>query len=89
VRLFDRIEMRSRCVGWDAKFIYIEQSMWKDGDCTSHMLLRSAITSKSGIIAPVEVLKQLGQSPQSPALPDWVAKWVDADAERPWPPVKG
>jgi hypothetical protein len=34
-------------------------------------------------------LKQLGQSPQSPALPDWVAKWVDADAERPWPPEKG
>jgi hypothetical protein len=67
----------------------MEQSMWKDGDCTSHMMLRSAVTSKAGIVPPQAVLEQLGQSAQSPALPDWVADWVDADAGRPWPPVKG
>ncbi|QCO57506.1 acyl-CoA thioesterase (plasmid) [Pseudorhodobacter turbinis] len=88
VRLFHRIEMVTRCIGWDARFIYIEQSMWKDGECTSHVLLRSAITSKAGIVPPEQVLQALGQSPQSPALPDWVQGWIDADADRPWPPVR-
>ncbi|MDN5788297.1 acyl-CoA thioesterase, partial [Pseudorhodobacter sp.] len=50
VRMFDRVEMVSRCIGWDQRFIYMEQSMWKDGECTSHMLLRSAVTSKEGIV---------------------------------------
>jgi acyl-CoA thioesterase FadM len=88
VRLFDRVEMLTRCIGWDAKFIYIEQSMWKDGDCTSHVLQRSAVTSKSGIVPPVEVLSQLGQPTESPELPDWVRAWIAADADRPWPPIR-
>ena len=89
VRLFDRVEMRSRCIGWDMRFIYMEQTMWKDGDCTSHMMIRSAITSKSGIVAPQNALKSLGHTTTSPALPDWVQNWIDADASRPWPPEKG
>lgn len=87
VRLFDRIEMRSRCIGWDDRFIYMDQSMWKDGDCTSQALLRTAITSKSGIVPPARVAEALGQHPESPPLPDWVQAWIAADAERPWPPV--
>jgi len=89
VRMFDVVEMRSRCIGWDHRFIYMEQSMWKDGDCTSHMLIRSAVTSKAGIVAPAEVLKALGQAVESPPLPDWVQGWIAADATRPWPPERG
>ena len=88
MRLFDRVEMISHWIGWDDRFVYMEQSMWKAGDCTSHVLIRSAITSKSGIVAPAEVLKALGQPVESPPLPDWVKNWIDADASRPWPPAK-
>lgn len=88
VRLFDRVEMVSRCIGWDTRFLYMEQSMWRGGECTSHMLLRSAVTSKAGIVAPGEVLSALGQAMPSPALPGWVAAWIAADAGRPWPPAR-
>jgi hypothetical protein len=27
VRAFHRLEMRSRLLGWDARFLYVEQSM--------------------------------------------------------------
>jgi len=87
VKLFDRIEMVSRCIGWDARFLYIEQSMWKAGECTSQMLLRAAITSNSGIVPPEALLAAMGQSAVSPMLPDWVQAWIAAEALRPWPPV--
>lgn len=86
VRLFDRITMASRCIGWDHRFIYMEQSMWVRGECTSHVLIRSAVTSAQGIVAPAQVMQALGQPDDSPALPDWVLAWIAADATRPWPP---
>lgn len=87
VRMFDRITMVSRIVGWDGRFFYMEQSMWKKGDCTSHMLLRSAVTSAGGIVAPRQVLAAAGREAESPALPDWITAWIEADALRPWPPA--
>ena len=88
VRMFDRVEMVSRCIGWDARFFYMEQSMWRAGGCTSHMLLRSAITSPAGIVPTAEVLAALDRPAESPALPGWVGAWIAADAERPWPPAR-
>lgn len=88
VTAFQRFEMVSRCIGWDARFLYMEQSMWRGSECTSHMLLRSAIASKAGIVAPEKLLAALGQPQESPRLPDWSAAWIAADAQRPWPPVR-
>ncbi len=88
VRAFDRLEMHTRCLGWDARFFYIEQSMWCRDACTSHMLLRSAITSPSGIVPPTEMLDALGSPAGSPDLPGWVIAWIEAEARRPWPPAR-
>ncbi len=86
VRAFDRVEMRSRIVGWDHRFIYVEQAMWKGGECTSHSLLRTAVTDRNGIVTPERVAAALGIPPESPPLPAWVAAWAEADGLRPWPP---
>lgn len=88
VRLLDRIEMHSRCIGWDHRFFYIDQSMWRGDDCTSHMVIRSAVTSKAGIVAPAQVLNALGQPNESPPLPTWITGWIAAEADRPWPPLR-
>lgn len=86
VRMFDKIEMRSRAVCWDDKFIYLEQSMWKQGDCTSHILYRSAVTDRNGIVPTAKIITALDPDLQSPAIPDWIKNWIAADATRPWPP---
>lgn len=88
VTLFQKVTQISRVVGWDDRFTYLEQSFWRGDDCTSHMLLRSAFTSKSGIVPPTEVLAALGQPLQSPALPDWISHWIAADQQRIWPPQR-
>jgi acyl-CoA thioesterase FadM len=89
VRAFDRITMRSRCVGWDKRFIYVEQSMWVRGECASHALLRMAVTGRAGIVPPDDVMREMGGDLASPPLPGWVGAWIAADAERPWPPMQG
>lgn len=86
IRVFDRIEMRSRAIGWDARFLYLEQSMWKKGEATTHGLFRTAVTGPDGIVPPARVAEAMGLDSTSPPLPDWVQHWIAAEHERPWPP---
>ncbi|MEX0304479.1 MAG: acyl-CoA thioesterase [Leisingera sp.] len=90
IRGFERFEMRSRAAGWDDRFIYVEQSMWKaNGDCASHVMLRTAVTDRNGIVPPEKVLAALGLNPGLPSeLPGWIKDWCQADAGRPWPPMQ-
>lgn len=89
IRTFEKIEMRSRLLCWDDRFVYIEQSMWRaDGDCANHALYRAAVTDRQGIVSPQRIFAAMGSLQPSPAVPAWVAKWIAADAARPWPPMQ-
>ncbi|WP_432255277.1 acyl-CoA thioesterase [Limimaricola sp. AA108-03] len=90
VQGFARLTMRSRAVCWDDRYVYTEQGMFRgDGECTSHALVRLAITDRKrgGVVNPARLMEALGQDPASPPMPDWIADWVRAEAERPWPPM--
>lgn len=86
VRMFDRVEMRSRVLGHDARFFYMEQGLWRRGECCSHILLRSAVTDTDGIVTPDRVIAAWGRDVPEMTLPPWAQAWIDAEAERPWPP---
>lgn len=84
IRMFDVIEMRSRLVGWDNRFVYLDQSMWRtDGVCANQALYRTAVTGPEGIIPPTEVAAALGAEPTSPPLPDSIRAWIAAEDQRP------
>ncbi|WP_210528648.1 acyl-CoA thioesterase [Rubellimicrobium arenae] len=88
VHTFQSVRMRTRALGWDQRFFYIEQAMWlPSGTCASHILIRSAVTDRNGIVPPLRVLEAMGASRPSPPLPSWVAEWIEAEALRPWPPM--
>ena len=89
IRMFERVEMRSRALCWDARFIYLEQSMWKsDGECANHIVYRAALTDSRGIVPPEKAVRAIAGHVASPPMPDWIAAWVAAEDLRPWPPMQ-
>ncbi|MEM7489288.1 MAG: acyl-CoA thioesterase [Pseudomonadota bacterium] len=86
ITAFQRIEMRTRCVGWDARFVYIVQSMWVGGTCCSEALMRTAVVAQGRAVPPDEVLAELGWTDPAPEMPGWVTAWIAAEGQRPWPP---
>ncbi len=89
VRMGARIEMRTRGLGWDDKFFYIEQAMFlKNGDCANHALIRMAAANAKGIVPSATLAAEMGHHGPSAELPDWVRHWIAADDERPWPPMQ-
>ncbi len=87
VLAFERVEMRSRAIGWDNRFLYVEQSLWnRRGECAGHALYRMAVTSADGIVPPAEIARAIGHDPEGPQLEKWVCEWIRAEGHRPWPP---
>lgn len=86
VRMFQRIEIRSRVVGRDERFFYLEQTMHTRAGPASNVIYRAAVTDRSGLVATDEVAKEMGEADWRPDLPPWVRKWAEAEALRPWPP---
>jgi acyl-CoA thioesterase FadM len=85
---FQRFDLHTRLIGWDHRFFYIEQAMWRGDTCCNHALLRTGVTAR-GRLAPVHsVTEALGHAGPAPALPGWVTAWTEADADRPWPPMR-
>ncbi|MEQ3624555.1 MAG: acyl-CoA thioesterase [Celeribacter sp.] len=90
ITMFMRFEMRSRLIGMDDRFIYLSQSMWKDGTCLGQGLYRGAVLRGGGMLPTHELRaalqESLGPDAPFPELPAWVHAWIAAEAERPWPP---
>lgn len=89
VTTFQTVDMVTTPVGFDDKFIYIEQSMWdQNGECCNHVLIRGAVIKKRRMVPPKELFDLIDPAVESPELPAWVQNWIDADNTRPWPPTR-
>lgn len=87
IRAFDKVTLKTKIVAIDERWMYIEQSMWVKGKPCSSAILRSGVTKGGKVIEISKVLAALGQSDWELPPTGFVAKWIESDAERPWPPV--
>jgi len=86
VVMFDRFEMRSKAIGHDGRFLYLQQSMWKKGEALSSVVYRVAVVGENGIVPTDKVAEAMELSEWNPEMPLWIQHWIKAEAERPWPP---
>lgn len=85
---WDRLEIRSQVAGWDDRFVYIEQGMFRKGECTSHGLFRAAVVKNGKLFPAPEMAKLFGIDGAGPELPEWIKAWGEAEGQRPWPPMQ-
>ncbi len=86
--LFRKIELRSRVLGVDDRFMYIEQTMWlPDGSCANAGIIRAAVIAQRKMVPMAEVTAAF-EGRGLPDLPDWVADLFAAESRRPWPPER-
>ena len=79
---FERFDVRSRVVGWDEKWIYVEHIVEKNGVFCAIGHMRTVIRAKSGNVPPRELLALMKEDIESPPLPEFVVRWRDAEDQR-------
>lgn len=81
---FERFTITSRVLGWDDKWIYIEHILGRrDGSLAAIGHSRTLFRTKTGTVHPRELLSLLAMDgQQSPALPEFVLQWRDAEDGR-------
>lgn len=83
---FEPYDLTTRIIGWDDKWAYIEQKFIvvrgeKSGAVAAIAILKGSFySSKTKTTVPTkDLLHMIGHDEPSPALPDYVIKWQDAE----------
>ena len=80
---FERFEIRTRVVGWDERWFYIEHVVEKNGTFCAIGHTRMVIRGRNGSIPPREVLALMKDAElTSPELPAVVREWRDVEDRR-------
>lgn len=80
LELGDRYDVHTRVIGWDEKHIFIEQGFVRGDTQVALAVVRARfLKRKGGIVTTAELLDLSGTTQASPALPEWVASWSDAE----------
>ena len=85
ITMFSLMKVNTRFLGWDERFIYFQQTMWRKNQPISSILIRSAITDANGIVTSDRFESLMGLNTKL-KLPDWATDWSKAEAKRTWPP---
>jgi len=81
LKLFQRYELRTRLLGWDERWLYIEQVMeCEDGGIACMAVQRTTFTKNGKLVAPVELAAKLGHDATAMPAPDWTRSWGESDA---------
>jgi len=73
---FQRFELKTRIIGWDTKWLYIEQSFEAEGQLCAKAHLQGLFKGPEGKIETRELLKAAGMKKKSPRLPADLKNWT-------------
>jgi len=83
VEPFERFQIRTRVLGWDEKWFYIEHVLDKGDVFCAIGHMRLAIRANASAVPTRDVLALLGYADlASPPLPEFVANWRDLEDAR-------
>lgn len=76
---FHRYELRSRLVGWDKRWFFMEQRFTRGGQLAAYAIVKIQFTGRDGRLRPQQVIDATGSAVRSPEIPPAVLQWQDAE----------
>lgn len=77
--LFEKVEVRTRVLGWDESWFFLEQTLYSHGDEVAMAYLRGVFVKKNKKIAVIDLLKTIGWESASPILPESLLSWIQSE----------
>lgn len=77
---FERFTLRSRVLGWNAKWFFFEHRIERQGELVCLAIAKGLFLNKSGQMPSAQLVGDLGHEGQSPILPQWIADWEAAES---------
>jgi acyl-CoA thioesterase FadM len=75
LKLFQTFEIRTRLIGWDPKWGFIEHRFVHNDRVIGVVAIRGVFKGPTGPVDPGVILAALGHTGPSPELPDWANRF--------------
>jgi acyl-CoA thioesterase FadM len=77
---FQRYELRTRLVGWDDQWFFVEQRFVRDGELVARAFVKGIFLGPEGRVPTQAVVDASGHDVASPPIPDGLRRWAEAEA---------
>ncbi len=78
-QVFDSFNLQTRVVGWDDKWLYLEQQFKRGGVVLSSAVVKCIFRGREGNISMPRLLGELGVDASSGVVPDYLKKWEEVE----------
>jgi len=80
LKLFQSYLLKTRLLGWDERWLYIEQIMQCRDGIACLAVQRTTFTRAGKLVPPAELAAKLGLDPAAMPAPDWTRSWNESEA---------
>lgn len=77
---FERFSLTTRLLGWDEKWLYVEQVFTGQKGVACVAVARKAFVKAGKAVPAIEVFAKAGLHQPSPELPEWVQQWAEVES---------
>ena len=76
---WQRYELRTRLVGWDDRWFFMEQSFTRGGELMAHSIVKALFVGPDGRVPPQELVDATGFRVDPPEIPEAIRRWEEAE----------
>lgn len=75
---FERYELHTRLLGWDEKWVFLEQRFLKrGGDLAAEGVVKALFRGREGNVPVADLLSRMGYEGPRPDLPEAIQRWAE------------
>jgi acyl-CoA thioesterase FadM len=80
LRLFHTCDLRTRVVGWDEKWVYMETLFVRNDRIIATVTAKATVRDSDGTVPTTRLLELLGVDHEPLPVPEHIRRWVEAES---------